>query len=68
MSLGLCGNFWENVGIHRVSTWILNLDGKICIFLSVGLKAVQPSNCLEIHPMAVFSHLTVLALLHLWNL
>ena len=28
----------------------IDLDGKICILLSVSNKAVQPSNCLKIHP------------------
>ena len=47
-----------------VSTWISDLGGKYPIFLSAGLKAVQPSNCLEILPIAVFSLLTALTLLH----
>ena len=47
-----------------MSTWISNLDGKICIFLLVGLKEVWPSNCLKINPIAVLSLLTSLALLH----
>ena len=37
---------------------------KICILLSGGPKVVQPSNCLIIHPIAIFSFLTVLALVH----
>ena len=45
-----------------MSTWIQDLDGKI--FLSVGIKLGRPSNCLKIHPTAVFSLLTVLALLN----
>ena len=43
---------------------ILGLGGKIRIFLSRGPNAVQPSNCLKIHPVAVFFLLTELALLH----
>lgn len=46
-----------------MSTWILDLDGKFRIFLSVGLKVVQPSNCLKVHPVAVFSLLIALTLL-----
>ena len=46
-----------------MSTWISDLVGKFRIFLSVGLKAVQPSNSLKVHPIAVFSLLTALTLL-----
>ena len=46
-----------------MSTWISDLDGKLHIFLSVGLKAVWPSNCLKVYPIAVFSLLTALTLL-----
>ena len=46
-----------------MSTWISDLDGKFHIFLSVGLKVVQPSNCLKVHPVAVFSLLITLTLL-----
>ena len=42
---------------------MFDLDGKFRIFLSVGLKAGWPSNCLKVHPIAVFSLPTALTLL-----
>ena len=47
-----------------VWTWLLDLWGKICIFLSGGPNTVWPSNCLKIHPIAVFLLLNMLDLLH----
>ena len=37
---------------------------QIPIFLSMGLKVVGPSNCLKIHPIAVFLLMTVPALVY----
>ena len=51
-------------------SWILwghripGVGGKICIFFSGAPNAVQPSNCLKIHPIAVFFLVTELALVH----
>lgn len=61
-------SIWKFLGNCGVTPWVLtcimDFDGKICILLSVGPNAGQPSNCLKIHPTAVFSHLRALGLLH----
>ena len=55
--LGSCGkSSWE-------PTWIPVLGAKIRIFLPWSPNAVQPSNCLKIHPVAVVFPLTERALL-----
>ena len=58
---------WSILGSYRdtpcVSSWIPVLGGKIHIFLSGSPNVVWPSNCLKIHPIAVFFLLTGLALL-----
>ena len=62
---------WSILGSYRdtpcVSSWIPVLGGKIHIFLSGSPNVVWPSNCLKIHPIAVFFLLTGLALLPLWD-
>ena len=64
MSLGLSGAFLDPTGTHpRVSSWIRVLGGRIHIFLSGRPNVVWPSNCLKIHPIAVFFLLTELAVL-----
>ena len=64
----LVRSVWNILGSCRdtncVSTWILYLRGKICVFLSGGPKAVWPSNCLKIHPVADVLLLTELSFLH----
>ena len=47
-----------------MSTWILDLDFKIPVFLSVGPEGGRLSNCFKIHLNAVFSLLTAVALVH----
>ena len=64
MNVGLSGNFLETAGTHHEchhGHWTLVLK---FLFFSVGPKAVQPSNCLKINPIAIFLLLTALALLH----
>ena len=50
--------------IPWVWTRILELGGKIHIFLLVCPKAGWPHNCLKMHPIALFSVVTALDLLH----
>ena len=64
VNIGLSGNFLETVGTHHQCQhgyWIWVL--KFAFFL-VGPKVVWPSNCLKIHPVAIFLLLTALASLH----
>ena len=64
VSLGLSGKFLDTAGTQTECELGMELGGKIPIFLLVGLIAGRPSNCLKIHPIALFSLLTVLGLVH----
>ena len=59
---------WKILGCRGytnwVSTWVLDLGDKVSVFFLVGPIAGRPSNCLKIHPIAVFSLLTALRLVH----
>ena len=63
-SLGQPGNSWILRGHTLSVTWIPDLGGKTCNFISVSPQTVRPSNCLKMHSIAVFLLLTALALLH----
>ena len=64
MSPGLSGTFLDPAGKSSWEpTWIPVVGAKICIFLPWSPNAVQPSNCLKIHPVAVIFPLTERALL-----
>ena len=64
MSPGLSGTFLDPAGKSSWEpTWIPVVGAKIRIFLPWSPNAVQPSNCLKIHPVAVFFPLTERALL-----
>ena len=60
VNLGMSGKFLD----PWVWTCIMDFGGNIYIFLLVGPKAMRPSNCLKIHPIAVLLLLSVLTLLH----
>ena len=67
--LGLYGKFLEPVGTHPECEpgYRTFRNGKIPIFLFMDAKEGRFSNCLKIHPFAVFLLLTALALSSLWN-
>ena len=64
LRLVLSGKFIDTAGRHPESEHGYQNFGAKIVFFSWLIKMLRPSNCLKIHPIAVFLLLTMIALVH----